>query len=752
MMQTAMTQGVSGVVYGDLQGVQERLPGAILVWENTRSGTATNLGGEFHIGRPPGASRLIASYLGFKNDTITCSLNDSVIIFHLKADADLDPLILREEITSTRMAMRDPQYFQVLGEKELCKAACCNLSESFETNASVDATYTDAVTGVKQIRMLGLEGIYSQLLFDNLPAARGLAAISGLSYIPGPWVKSIYIGKGAGSVTNGWESMTGQINVALKNPENAEHLQLNAYSGSGGRNELNIVWNPLKEDEDHHEHGEKEWHLRPILLAHGAYSNLRTDMNDDRFMDNPTFQNLSIRNEWLLESHSGISATANAQYTSQQNISGQLNYKLPIFTLYPLWGITVNTQRIDANAKLGYVFKDKPWKSIGSQWTWYKHHADGNYGFRNYTGQENYARANMLFASRIANDKHKFVLGVSAVINRIGETVTPTNPILQHAFIIDRTEKTYGASAEYTWEPSPATMLIAGMRADENNIYGLLLSPRIHIRHAWNDFITTKLSAGKGYRSPVIFMDHVGVLASNREIIIQGDAQGGIQGLRMEESWNYGINTIFRGKLNHRDATLSVDAFRTQFVQQVVTDLETAGVVSFYNLNGSSISNSFQVEGQWSPWRRFDVRLAYRWLDVRSQYTSGMLFKPLLNKHRAFTNLAYETKSNSKGRNFRFDMTAQWISRKRIPLTAAHHEGASVRTASDAYWQIMAQATWVVKKNFEIYLGGENLTNFMVHDAILFADATYDSNFDASLIWGPVFGRMGYVGLRWIVD
>ena len=209
---------------------------------------------------------------------------------------------------------------------------------------------------------------------------------------------------------------------------------------------------------------------------------------------------------------------------------------------------------------------------------------------------------------------------------------------------------------------------------------------------------------------------------------------------------------IFKGKLNHRDATLSLDAFRTQFIQQVVTDLETPTVVYFYNLNGKSISNSFQAEGQWSPWRRFDVRLAYRWLDVRSQYASGVLFKPLLNKHRAFTNLAYETKANDKGSSFRFDMTAQWISRKRIPLTATHHEGASVRTSSDAYWQIMAQATWVVRKNFEIYVGGENLTNFMVHDAIVFADATYESNFDASLIWGPVFGRMGYVGLRWIVD
>ena len=240
LYQNNLAQRVAGKVLGDMSGERAPLPGAIIVWEGTRSGTATNSDGEFHIGRPPAAKRLIASYIGFQSDTLDVVGDTSSITFVLEPSQDLDPLVLREQIASTRMAMRDPQYFQVLGEKELCKAACCNLSESFETNASVDATYTDAITGVKQIRMLGLEGIYSQLLFDNLPSARGLAAISGLSYIPGPWVKSIYIGKGAGSVTNGWESMTGQINVALKNPENAERFHLNAYAGSGGRNELKI--------------------------------------------------------------------------------------------------------------------------------------------------------------------------------------------------------------------------------------------------------------------------------------------------------------------------------------------------------------------------------------------------------------------------------------------------------------------------------------------------------------------------------
>ena len=752
ILQNISAQRVKGIVFGEIQGQRTPLPGAVVVWEGTRSGTATNSIGEFHIGRPPKAERLIASYIGFQSDTLE-SLGDTVTItFVLLPSQELDPLVLQEQIASTRMAMRDPQYFQVLGEKELCKAACCNLSESFETNASVDATYTDAITGVKQIRMLGLEGIYSQLLFDNLPSARGLAAISGLSYIPGPWVKSIYIGKGAGSVTNGWESMTGQINVALKNPENAERFHLNAYSGSGGRNELNLVWNPFHEEEEHHDHEEHKWHLRPILLAHGAFSNLRTDMNGDGFMDNPVFQNAMIRNEWVLETHSGLSATANAQYTRQNNLSGVLNYKLPIFSVMPQWGIQMNTQRIEANAKIGYVFQGKPWKSFGSQWTWYKHGAKGNYGFRNYTGNESYARVNLLYASRIVSDAHKFVTGASAVINDIGETLTPWSAILQNPFDIQRREKTFGAFAEYTWEPMPSTMLIAGMRIDHNSVYGLLASPRIHLRHEINEFITLKVSSGKGYRSPVVFMDHVGLLASNRAIVIQGDVQGGIQGLRMEESWNHGVNLILKGKLNHRDATLSIDAFRTQFVQQVVTDLETAGVVYFYNLQGKSISNSVQCEGQWSPWRRVDVRLAYRWLDVRSQYTSGMLFKPLLNKHRAFTNIAYETKGNKKGMKFRFDVTAQWISRKRIPVTALHHEGASVRTSSDPYWQLMAQATWVVRENLEFYLGGENLTNFMVHDAILFAETPSDSNFDGSLIWGPVFGRMGYAGLRWIVN
>lgn len=755
-------QGVSGTVTGEwADGKTETLVGANVVWKDTRSGTLTNEQGRFHIGVPPEAQKLVVFYVGFQSDTIIYTGQKEINVT-LKQTGSGKEIIVEGERASTYINSRDPQLFQVMNEKELCKAACCNLSESFETNASVDAAYSDAITGTRQIRMLGLEGKYTQILFDNIPAVRGLSSTYGLTYVPGPWVKNIYITKGVGSITSGYESMAGQINVALKNPDTAERFHLNAYAGSGGRTELNLVIGPKAghehDEEEGSDHLEHNHHIKGCLLAHGALSQLRTDMNGDGFLDNPLFSNISLRNEWHIDGHSGLGAQVALNYQNINTVSGKLDYNPTDEIRSKLWGVNTRTRRYEASAKVGYVFSGKPWKSFGSQYNALYHDQEGDYGFQSYNGEQRSGRVNLLFASRILNESNTFTTGFTYVFDDYRDTLSSNFPVIANPspYVLNRQERVPGIFFEYTLKVRDKFTLVAGVREDLHNIYGALFTPRLHARYSINDHMTLKAVGGMGYRTAVLVMDNVGMLASNRFIMIEGDEAptNKYYGLDIEKSRNAGLVFTWKGDIRYRPATLSIDGFVTDFESQVVVDYETPGYVYFYNLEGRSFSNSAQAELQWSPARRLDVRMAYRWLEARTEYRQGLRDRPLVNRHRAFTNLAYETRKKTNGSQWRFDATVQWISRKRIPFVISNHDEHDkepLSSWSDDYWQVMAQVTYVFKTNLELYVGGENLTNFMVHDAIIMAEDTNSSLFDGSLLWGPVFGRMGYVGLRWML-
>jgi hypothetical protein len=633
--------------------------------------------------------------------------------------------------------------------------------------------------------MLGLEGKYTQMLFDNIPSVRGLSSTYGLTYVPGPWVKNIYVTKGVGSITSGYESMAGQINVALKNPDTAERFHLNAYAGNGGRMELNLVVGPKSEKEgdvevaeeehvhvpgeehDHehdeeHEHDEghehEHRHIKGSLLAHGAMSQLRTDMNGDGFLDNPLFSNISLRNEWHFDGHSGLGAQVALNYQNINTVSGQLDYNPTDEVRSQLWGVNTQTRRYEASTKIGYVFPNKPWKSFGSQVSALYHDQEGDYGFQKYKGEQRSGRVNLLFASRILNESNTFTTGFTYVFDDYRDTLTSNFPLIANnpPLPLSRQERVPGVFFEYTLKVEDKFTLVAGLREDLHNTYGPLFTPRLHARYSINDHTTVKAVGGIGYRTPVLVMDNVGMLASNRFVVIDSDPTptNKYLGLDIEKSSNAGIVFTWKGDVLYRPATLSIDGFITEFEKQVVIDYETPSYVNIYNLQGKSFSNSAQVELQWSPVRRFDVRMAYRWLEARTQYRDGLRDRPLVNRHRAFTNLAFETRKKANGSQWRFDATVQWISRKRIPFLINNHNehlDEPMSSWSDDYWQVMAQVTYVFKTNLELYVGGENLTNFMVHDAIIMAEDPSNQLFDGSMLWGPVFGRMGYVGLRWML-
>jgi outer membrane receptor for ferrienterochelin and colicins len=512
------------------------------------------------------------------------------------------------------------------------------------------------------------------------------------------------------------------------------------------------------EHSEEHEHDEEHEHrhIKGSLLAHGAMSQLRTDMNGDGFLDNPLFSNVSLRNEWHFDGHSGLGAQVALNYQNINTVSGQLDYNPTDEVKSQLWGVNTQTRRYEASTKVGYVFPGKPWKSFGSQVNALYHDQDGEYGFQTYNGQQRSGRVNLLFASRILNEANTFTTGFTYVFDDYRDTLLSNfedDPTIQP---LNRQERVPGVFFEYTLKVEDKFTLVAGLREDLHNIYGPLFTPRLHARYSINDHMTLKAVGGIGYRTPVLVMDNVGMLASNRYVMIEGDPAPSekYMGLDIEKSRNAGLIFTWKGDVLYRPATLSIDGFITEFEKQVVIDYETPGYVYIYNLQGKSFSNSAQAELQWSPVRRFDVRVAYRWLEARTQYRDGLRDRPLVNRHRAFTNLAFETRKKANGSQWRFDATVQWISRKRIPFVINNHDehfNEPLSTWSDDYWQVMAQATYVFKTNLELYVGGENLTNFMVHDAIIMANDTESTLFDGSLLWGPVFGRMGYVGLRWIL-
>jgi outer membrane receptor for ferrienterochelin and colicin len=728
---TSIAQEVQGIVSGKLpENKSETLVGASVFWTGTQSGTTTDANGRYKLQVPQGAVSLVFSYIGYAPDTVEYTGQNLINVL-------LKPIQIGEaevvaERASTELSLMNPLNTQKITEKELGKAACCNLSESFETNASVDASFTDAVTGTAQIRMLGLDGKYTQMMADVVPQIRGLSVIYGLSAIPGPWIESIQIGKGVGSVSNGYESITGQINVSMKNPHNAEKLYINAYGNQGGRMELNASYlipvNPA-------------WST--IVQAHSEINNIEQDMNHDGFMDNPLKRDAIFRNSWTYRSKvSGWEGEYQITGTLVENASGEMSDRHEDMNHeFDPWKMKLTDQNLNAYAKTGYLFEGTTWKSIGTQFSGTYQDLNANYGLRQYQGLQESLRANLLYASKIGETTdHTFMTGLSFQSDVFTESLDSLS--------FERAEYVPGAFFEYTWKHDEVFTLIAGVRVDEHNLFGTFFSPRLHARYSLTENTSLKLALGKGYRTSNVLMEHVGILASNRVIEVNGVRSGFMPNLQPEEAWNAGLNLTKKFNLNYREASFTVDLYRTEFMNQAVLDLETPGIASFYNLNGSSWSNSAQLEFNWTPVRRVEMRLSYRWLEVRTDFASGLLDKPMVSRHRAFSNFAWESKENAKKGKWKFDITPQWIGSSRIPDTSANPEAYRLKSRSDDYVLLHSQITRVFNPNFEVYLGAENLTNFMQQNPIIGSADPRGEYFDASLVWGPVFGRMVYAGLR----
>ena len=688
---------------------QKGLPliGANIVLENTSIGTTTDANGKFHLdfnGEFPFDIKV--SFIGFQSKNVTVKDN-SFLTVSLSESVEIEEVTVESKASTTELSMVNPLQVQKISSKELQKAACCNLSESFETNATVDVSFTDAVSGAKQIKMLGLDGIYTQITQENVPLIRGLSSAYGLSYVPGTWIESIQIIKGAGSVINGFESFAGQINLEYFKPENADKIFWNFYTNSESKFENNLQFAKNT--------GKWTSNLYTSINFHSK----EVDENENGFLDMPHMKSINVLNRWLTETESyKINLIGRVLFDERE--AGQIR------SISNPYKVLIDNTLLEFNSKSALKMYDKIGKSVGLQTAFRRHKQAIKFGLTDYNALQESAFLNLIGQTFISTTDHLLKYGISYYADRYTENYETTN--------FDRVDLTTGIFLEYSYISPSELTIVAGIRGDYNNTHGFEYLPRLNLKYNPSDQTVVRLSAGKAMRVANPIAENTSYFASSREFEIQDS-------LGVEVAWNYGINFTHCFKLFEREASLNADAYRTDFENQVIVDLEDPTKLRFYNLDGESYSNSIQFDFNYELFDRFDVKLAYKINQVYSTYDGEKMLAPLVPENRALVNFAYATDHINK---WMFDATWNYIGESRIPYHPLIEDN---KTVSDPFYVINSQVTKKFK-TYDVYLGCENLLNYKQENPILGGDDPFGSNFDASIIWAPVMGRLIYTGIR----
>lgn len=719
---------ISGII---LEANPERkhleLPGANVYWLNTTIGTVTDIDGKFSIPYQSDYTDLVISYIGFKTDTIKVA--SSKPIHHwLRPTSDLDEVTVTSRKQSTSKSYLQATNTFVVSSAELLKAACCNLSESFETNPSIDVNFADAITGTRQIKMLGLTSPYILVALENIPTVRGAAQTYGLSFTPGTWVESIQITKGAGSVVNGFESIAGQINAELVKPHSDPKLFVNAYGSQDQRFELNTHVNTDVSE---------KWATG--LYVHGNIRDAKMDTNDDGFVDAPLQKQINVMNRWqYTNAEKGVISFFNLRYLNDQKQMGEVDFNPKTDKLSnTIWGSEINTERLDFATKFGYVNPDVPWQSIGVQVAYSHHNQDSYFGLNQYDITHNSVYANALYNTIISDSRHKIKTGLSYTYNHYDEIVNMTD--------YGRNENSVGAFFEYNFDDLELFNLTAGLRIDHHSVLGTFITPRVHARYSPWEKSALRASIGRGKRSANIFTENQYLFSSSRTMnIINPSASDKAYGLAPEIAWNYGVSFLQGFNLFGRKAYVTADYYRTDFQNQVVVDMENPTEINFYNLEGSSFANSVQLEFNYNLFERFDLRTAYKFYEVKTTYSTGLQEKPLTPQHRIFVNASYHTALKDNGAQWKFDTTYNWLGKQRFSSTVGNPLAYQLPEYTKTLGTVNAQVTKVFSDQFEVYAGVENLTNEKQKNPILAADDPFGPNFDTTFVYGPIFGSMYY--------
>lgn len=716
---TALSQ-IKGVVYEQVNQNKNPIAGVNIYWQGTNIGTVSDKNGKYEIVKVPNSDTLVFSFVGYQTKKMFVKSKDLNIDVELKAGEVLSEIYVVERQASTFYSKMETGNIQNISGAELCKAACCNLSESFETNASVDANYNDAITGAKQIKLLGLAGKYVQIMTENFPNFYGLSQPYALTYIPGTWMESIQVSKGASTVINGYESITGQINVEYKKPGNSDDVFFNQFISSAGKSETNF--------NARYKLNEK---LSTMIFAHIGKDFLIIDHDNDGFADLPLIDQYNFFNRWDLF-HNNFTFRGGIKFITEERRGGQTSHVFNNdFVNSPFYGILIKTQRLEAFSKTGYVFPNNKNNSLAMMINYIFHNQESYYGRKDFNALQQSFYSNIIWQSAFdTNLEHKYNTGISFKFGNLTQNLNDSSFNIIGEKDIEIVPGTY---FQYTGHLFEKISLIAGIRGDYHNNYGFLITPRINVKYNLTGNVIWKFSAGKAYRTPYVYAENSFLFASARNIIVTGQ-------LGLEEALNYGSSLTFYIPIGKRDMTLQTEVYRTDFINQVVVDFETPRQVKFYALDGKSFSNVFQTEAYYTLFEGFDLTLAFRYNDVKQTIAGNLLEAPLNSRYKGLLNFSYKTPME----RWQFDFTAQFNGPGRIPKI---HINDDFSTNFPSYTILNAQITKYFK-HWEIYMGCENITNFTQNHPIISADMPFSEDFDSSLIWGPVHGRKFYLGIR----
>lgn len=708
-----------------LDAQKQPLIGASVRWESAKTGVVTDDKGFFEIPGTPHKDHMLAiSYVGFKDKVV--HIHDFAEIQNITLDEnnELGEVVIEKTVPGTIKSRREVLQTEKITTKELHRAACCNLSESFETNPSVDVSFSDAVTGAKQIQLLGLAGTYVQTLTENYPNFRGPASTYGLDYIPGPWMESIQISKGAASVKNGYESITGQMNVEYKKPNSADPLSLNFFASDAGRYEGNADAAFILNDK-----------LNTGIFLHYSNETASHDDNNDSFLDAPKKHQFNFMNRWHYMS---------GRYASQFGIRFLQDYRTSGQTMHTLndasinkdnpYEISVKANRGEFYTKNSYILDEERNGNIALIFT-------GSYQDQKsqFAAQKLNVYANNLYASLMYETQlgrmHQLSTGLSMNWDKYTQTIALNNPLAPQP----ENETTTGGYAQYTFNLNDKFIALAGLRADYSSLHDkVFLTPRLHLKYMPVEWLNLRASAGKGYRTVFVMPENSFYMASSRKIIIEDN-------LKQESAWNYGASVSFHIPIKGEDLTISGEWYRTDFDNQVVTDVDSdPHAVMFYNLKGKSYANSFQVEASYPLFKGFNLLAAYRWMDTKTDYNGKSMKKPLISDYKALVTASYET--NLK--KWMFDLTAQFNGGGRMPIADA--ADPLWGNTFGSYTILNAQITKRFR-TWSVYAGAENITDYKQKNPIIDPENPFGDNFDATMVWGPTMGRKFYVGFRYTI-
>lgn len=704
---------------------EELLIGASVYWKDTKKGAVTDTSGRFSVPSRTEEATLVVSYIGYNPAEVQVLPGENNLWIEVTGIAELKQVTISEHGFDNRVSMLDPRNVESISRKELRKAPCCNLSESFSTNGAIDVSYANALTGVKEIQLLGLRGIYSQFMVENRPTMGGIATPFAFEYIPGTWLEGISLAKGASTVKNGYTGISGQINADLVRPQTDKPLFVNFFSSSEGRGELNLHLNrKLKQNQANG------------LLLHSSVVKNRWDMNNDNFYDSPNRHQINALYRYSYDGPAGC-AQFNLQALTDRRQGGQIR---PIDGVAGLFSIDQQNDRVEAWAKYGKEgLWGKPYRQIGNMFSGSWHRYRATFGRNAYAATQQSAYWQTLYQGIIGNTNHNFVVAPSFQYDNIRESVNET--------VLDRREAIPGAMVEYTYNrPNlrlgiPDMTLVLGARADWNSRLGWFFTPRMSFKYNFSERTVMRLSAGRGYRSPNLMAENISLLAGNRRLHFASD-------LGAEEAWNYGLNVSREFKIAHRTSSLSIDLYRTDFVRQILVDVDQSPTdVYFYNVPGASFANNFLAVWQYNLMTGLDLKLTYKINDVRATFADGVLrSQPLVAKHRGLVTLDYTT----PGKKWLFNTHVQIVGPQRLPDNSKipHdllHDFAVGQSPTYATWNLQITRHW---PKFDLYVGGENLTNYQQHHAIIAAKDPWSPYFNGSQIWAPMMGAIGYVGVR----